>query len=101
MLPHELAAYQLRKADYKIGFGFISDLTCKLPVHLLGIQLRLLEVKLENLLLLLSLNFDISFNELLILPPRPPPKQRKLRKNITEPFGFSCFLFSYTPCSDS
>lgn len=45
MLPHELAAYQLRKSDYKIGFEFISDLTCKLPFHLPGIQPKAIRSK--------------------------------------------------------
>lgn len=60
MFPHEPTAYQLRKSDYKIGFGFISNLTCKLPFYLPGIQLSLSEVQLNNSLLLFSLNSDIS-----------------------------------------
>ena len=55
-----------QESDYKIGFGFINDLTCKLPLCLPGIQLRLLEVELDNPLLLLSLNSDISFYAFLI-----------------------------------
>lgn len=80
MLPREPEAYQLRKGDYKIGFWFISDLTCKFPFCLPGIQLRLLEVKLENLLLLFSLSFEISLNESLFIYFSP---QRKLRKKIS------------------
>lgn len=40
MLPHEPLAYQLWKSDYKIGFGLISDLTCKLPFCLPGIPAK-------------------------------------------------------------
>ena len=98
MLPRELEAYQLRKGDYKIECWFISDLTCKLPFCLPGIQLRLLEVKLKNLLLLFSLSFDISLNESLFIYF---PTKKTEKENITEPFGFGSFHFSYIPCSDS